>query len=124
MEPTDGQNTGPTAARAETRPGTSPAVATEVEPSAPISTVGSTSPASTSSTVTMRLPVPRSPAASTAAVPTSTSPVGQQLEPVHEKASVLDVGDDENPGKCSVLVPALAKRGKGLGVPEISSQLY
>ncbi|XP_015146763.1 mucin-17 [Gallus gallus] len=97
MEPTDGQNTGPTAARAETRPGTSPAVATEVEPSAPISTVGSTSPASTSSTVTMRLPVTSSPAASTAAVPTSTSPVGQQLEPVHEKASVLDVGDDENP---------------------------
>ncbi|XP_072199608.1 uncharacterized protein [Excalfactoria chinensis] len=97
LEPTNGQNTGPTAARADTRPEMSPTVATEVEPSAPISTVGSTSPTSTSSTVMMKLPVTSPPATSTAASPTSTSPMGQQLEPMHEKASVLDVGDDENP---------------------------
>ncbi|OXB78923.1 UNVERIFIED_CONTAM: hypothetical protein H355_013803 [Colinus virginianus] len=97
LELTDGQTMQPTVVRAETRPGTSPAVATEVEPSALISTVGSTTPASTSSTVTVRLPVTSSTAASTATIPTSTSLVGEQLEPVHEKASVLDVGDDENP---------------------------
>ncbi|OXB68525.1 hypothetical protein ASZ78_000462 [Callipepla squamata] len=97
LELTDAQTMQPTVARAETRPGTSPAVATEVEPSALISTVGSTTPASSSSTVTVRLPVTSSTAASTATIPTSTSPVGEQLEPVHEKASVLDVGDDENP---------------------------
>lgn len=28
---------------------------------------------------------------------------------MHEKASVLDVGDDENPGKCFAFVPALTK---------------
>lgn len=37
---------------------------------------------------------------------------------------MLDVGDDENPGKCSAFVPALTKHGKGLGVPQFSSQSH
>ncbi|XP_009285577.1 PREDICTED: uncharacterized protein PB18E9.04c [Aptenodytes forsteri] len=103
LGPFDGQTVGPTAARSETRPGTSPAGATEestMEPrtsSAPISTIGSTSSATTSSTVTVRPLVTSSTSTSTAAIPTSTSALDQPLEPMHEKASVLDVGDDENP---------------------------
>ncbi|XP_053929399.1 uncharacterized protein LOC128852925 isoform X2 [Cuculus canorus] len=99
----DGQTMRPTAARPETRPGTSPVGATEessVEPrtsSAPISTVGSTSSATTSSTVTVGTPVTSSTPTSTAAIPGGTSTLEQPLEPIHEKASVLDVGDDENP---------------------------
>ncbi|XP_068262218.1 uncharacterized protein [Nyctibius grandis] len=103
LGPSDGQTVGPTAARSETRPGTSPTGATEestMEPrtsSAPISTVGSTSSATTSSTVMVTLLVTSSTTASTAAIPTSMSALEQPLKPMHEKASVLDVGDDENP---------------------------
>ncbi|XP_069719027.1 uncharacterized protein [Phaenicophaeus curvirostris] len=99
----DEQTVGPTAARPETRPGTSPVGATEessTEPrtsSAPISTAGSTSSATTSSSAMVRTSVTSSTSASTAAIPSSTSTLRQPLEPVHEKASVLDVGDDENP---------------------------
>ncbi|XP_035393026.1 mucin-5AC-like [Cygnus atratus] len=102
LGPSDRQTVGPTEARSETRPGTSPVGATEVstmEPrtsSAPVSTVGSTSSATASGTVTARPPVSSS-ATSIAASPTSTSPPEHPLEPMHEKASVLDVGDDENP---------------------------
>ncbi|XP_048169114.1 mucin-17-like isoform X1 [Corvus hawaiiensis] len=97
-----GQTLGPTAARSETKPGTSPVGATEestVEPrnsSAPISTVRSTSFADAFSTVTVRPLVTSPTSASTAAVPTSTPTLAQSLEPRHEKASVVDVGDDDN----------------------------
>lgn len=130
LGPFDGQTVGPTAARSETRPGTSPAGATEestMEPrtsSAHISTVGSTSSATASSTMTARPLVTSSTSTSTAAIPTSTSTLDQPLEPMHEKASVLDVGDDENPGKCSAFVPALTKHGNGFGLPQIASRLY
>ncbi|KAM6396310.1 uncharacterized protein J5M81_004667 isoform 2-T2 [Pluvialis apricaria] len=103
LGPSDGQTMGPTAARSDTRPGTSPAGATEestMEPrtsSAPVSTIGSTSPATASSTVTARHLVTSSITTSTAAMPASTSALEQPLEPIHEKASVLDAGDDENP---------------------------
>ncbi|XP_074454426.1 uncharacterized protein LOC141747679 [Larus michahellis] len=95
----DGQTVGPTAARSETRPGTSPVGATEestMEPrtsSAPTSTAWSMSSAIASSTVTVRPLLTSSTTTSRAAIPTSPS----ALEPVHEKASVLDAGDDENP---------------------------
>ncbi|KAM6343261.1 uncharacterized protein FN964_011052 isoform 2-T2 [Alca torda] len=98
MGPSDGQTMGATAARSETRPGTSPAGATEestMEPrtsSAPISTAGSTSSAIASSTMTVRPLLTSFITTSTAAIPTSPF----ALEPVHEKASVLDAGDDEN----------------------------
>ncbi|XP_064311275.1 mucin-2-like isoform X2 [Phalacrocorax carbo] len=94
--PLDGQTVKPTAARSETRPGTSPAGATEestMEPrtsSAPISALGSTSSAGASSTVTVRPLV-------TSSTSTSTSTLEEPLEPIHKKASVLDVGDDKNP---------------------------
>ncbi|XP_068879377.1 uncharacterized protein [Aphelocoma coerulescens] len=97
-----GQTLGPTAARSETKPGTSPVGATEestVEPrnsSAPISTVRSTSFAAASSTGTVRPLVTSPTSASTAAIPTSTPTLAQSLEPRHEKASVVDVGDDDN----------------------------
>ncbi|XP_055671508.1 mucin-5AC-like isoform X1 [Falco peregrinus] len=103
LGPFDGQTVGPTEARSETRPGTSPVAATDgstTEPrtsSAPISTVGSTSSATASSTVTVRPLVTSSMSTSTVAMPTSPSTLGQPLEPMREKASVLDVGDDENP---------------------------
>ncbi|KAK2539766.1 hypothetical protein Q9233_001470 [Columba guinea] len=103
LGPFDGQTVGPTAARSETRSGTSPAGATEestMEPrtsSAPISTAGTTSSAAASSTVTVTPLLTSSVSTSTAAIPTSTSTLEQPLEPMHEKASVLDVGDDENP---------------------------
>ncbi|KAM7107818.1 uncharacterized protein J5F26_006983 [Ciconia maguari] len=103
LGPFGGQTVQPTAEGSETRPGTSPAGATEestTEPrtsSAPITTVGSTSSASTSSAVTVRPLVTSSTYTSTAAIPTGTSTPKQPLEPIHEKASVLDVGDDENP---------------------------
>ncbi|XP_030352387.1 mucin-5AC-like isoform X3 [Strigops habroptila] len=103
LGPFGGQTMGPTAARSETSPGTSPGGATEestVEPrtsSAPISTTGSVSSATASSTVTVRPLVTSSTYTSTAAIPTSTPTLEQALEPMHEKASVLDVGDDENP---------------------------
>ncbi|XP_042642126.1 flocculation protein FLO11-like isoform X2 [Tyto alba] len=103
LGPFDGHTVGPTAARSETRPGTSPVGATEESimetrtSSAPISTVGSTSSATTSSTVTVRPPVTSSLSTSTAANPTNTSTLEQPLEPMHEKASVVDVGDDKNP---------------------------
>ncbi|XP_074893086.1 uncharacterized protein LOC142035165 [Buteo buteo] len=103
LGPFDGQTVGPTAARSETRPATSPVGTTgesTVEPrtsSAPIFTVGSTSSATTSSAVTVRPLVTSSMSTSTAATPNGTSTLEQSLEPVHEKASVLDVGDDENP---------------------------
>ncbi|XP_026709494.1 hyphal wall protein 1-like [Athene cunicularia] len=103
LGPFDGQTMGPTAARAETRPGTSPVGATEestMEPrtsSAPISTVRSTSSAITSSTVTVRSLVTSSLSTSTADTATNTSALEQPLKPMHEKASVLDVGDDKNP---------------------------
>eukprot|EP00075_Anas_platyrhynchos_P029745 XP_027318998.1 cell wall protein DAN4 isoform X1 [Anas platyrhynchos] len=102
LGPSDRQTVGPTEARSETRPGTNPVGATEVstmEPrtsSAPVSTSGSTSSAAASGTITAR-PAVSSSATSTAASPTSTSPLEHPLEPMHEKASVLDVGDDENP---------------------------
>ncbi|XP_038000863.1 endochitinase A-like isoform X2 [Motacilla alba alba] len=98
----DGQTLRPTAARSETKPGTSPVGATEestVEPrtsSAPISIVRSTSFAAASSTVTVTPLVSSSTSASTAAIPTSTPTVAQSLEPRQEKTSVLDVGDDDN----------------------------
>ncbi|XP_056353045.1 uncharacterized protein LOC130255959 isoform X2 [Oenanthe melanoleuca] len=98
----DGQTLGSTAARSETKPGTSPVGATEestVETrpsSASISTVRSTSFAAASSFVTETRLVTSSTAASTAAIPTSTPTVAQSLEPRHEKASVVDVGDDDN----------------------------
>ncbi|KAM6262436.1 uncharacterized protein LJ264_006216 isoform 2-T2 [Porphyrio hochstetteri] len=96
-----GTSVGPTATRSETRPGTSPVGATEestMEPrtSAPISTVGSTSSATASGTMTVRPLVTSSTTTRTAAIPASTSALEQPLEPMHEKASVLDVGDDEN----------------------------
>ncbi|XP_074732266.1 uncharacterized protein LOC141946428 isoform X1 [Strix uralensis] len=103
LGPFDGQTMGPTAARSETRPGTSPVGATEestTEPrtsSAPISTVGSTSPAIASSTVTVRSLVTSSSSTSTADTPTNISTLEQPLKPMHEKASVLDVADDKNP---------------------------
>ncbi|PKK22605.1 flocculation protein FLO11, transcript variant X2 [Columba livia] len=103
LGPFDGQTVGPTAAGSETRPGTSPAGATEestVEPrtsSAPISAAGTTSSAAASSTMTVTPHLTSSISTSTAAIPTSTSTLEQPLEPMHEKASVLDVGDDENP---------------------------
>ncbi|XP_033920090.1 flocculation protein FLO11-like isoform X2 [Melopsittacus undulatus] len=107
-QPFGGQTMGPTAATSETRPGTSPVGATEesateestTEPrtsSAPISSTGSMSSATASSTATVRPLVTSSSYASTAAIPTSTPTLEQALEPMHEKASVLDVGDDENP---------------------------
>ncbi|KAM4655214.1 uncharacterized protein AAGF69_010168 isoform 2-T2 [Amazona ochrocephala] len=104
-QPFGGQTMGPTEARSETRPETSPVSATEESPteprasSAPISTTGSMSSASAtaSSTVTVRPLVTSSTYASTAAIPTSTPTLEQALEPMHEKASVLDVGDEENP---------------------------
>ncbi|XP_030311401.1 putative GPI-anchored protein pfl2 isoform X1 [Calypte anna] len=95
----DGQTMGPTTARSETRPGTSPVSATEestVEPrisSVPISTAGSISSATVSGTVTLVI----SSTTGTTAIPTSTSSLEQPVDPIHEKASVLDVGDDENP---------------------------
>ncbi|XP_066048818.1 uncharacterized protein [Chamaea fasciata] len=98
----DGQTLEPTAARSEAKPGTSPVGATEestVEPRtspAPVSIVRSTSFAAASSTVTVT-PLMTSPtAASTAAIPTSTPTLAQSSEPRHEKASVLNVGDDDN----------------------------
>ncbi|XP_017680197.1 PREDICTED: platelet binding protein GspB-like isoform X2 [Lepidothrix coronata] len=102
LGPFDEQTVGPTAARSETRPGTSPVGATEestVEPrtfSAPISTVQSMSSATASTTATVRPLMTSSTSASTAAMPTSTSARVQSSEPRHEKASVLNVGDDEN----------------------------
>ncbi|XP_014727689.1 PREDICTED: flocculation protein FLO11-like [Sturnus vulgaris] len=98
----DGQTPGSTAARSETKPGTSPVSATEkstVEPrtsSAPISIVRSTSYATAFSTVPGTPLVTSSTPASTAAIPTSTPTLAQSLEPRHEKASVVDVGDDDN----------------------------
>ncbi|XP_032923861.1 flocculation protein FLO11-like isoform X1 [Catharus ustulatus] len=98
----DGQTLGSTAARSETKPGTSPVGATEestVEPrtsSAPISTVRSTSSAAASSAVPGTPLVSSSTPASTAAIPTSTPTLAQSLEPRHEKASVVNVGDDDN----------------------------
>ncbi|XP_051481442.1 mucin-5AC-like isoform X2 [Apus apus] len=97
LGPSDGQTMGPTAARSETRPGTREE--STVEPktsSAPISTVESTSSATASSTMTVRLLMTSS-TTGTAAIPTSTSALEQPIEPMHEKASVLNVGDDENP---------------------------
>lgn len=126
----DGQTVGPTATRSETRPATSPVGTTgesTVEPrtsSAPIFTIGSTSSATASSSVTVRPFVTSSTSTSAATTPNSTSTLEQSLEPVHEKASVLDVGDDENPGKFSGFVPALTKHSKELGLPEIASWLY
>ncbi|XP_036244234.1 serine-rich adhesin for platelets-like [Molothrus ater] len=100
----DGQTLRPTAARSETKAGTSPVGTTEestVEPrtsSAPISIVRSTSFATASSTVTVTVTplVTSSTSASTAAIPTSTPTLAQSLEPRHEKTSVLDVGDDNS----------------------------
>ncbi|XP_059709909.1 mucin-2-like isoform X2 [Haemorhous mexicanus] len=100
----DGQTPRPTAARSETKPGTSPVGATEestVKPrtsSAPISTVRSTSFATASSTVTVTVTplVTSSTSGSTAAIPTSTPTLAQSLESRHEKTSVLDVGDDNS----------------------------
>ncbi|XP_074401992.1 uncharacterized protein LOC102065695 isoform X3 [Zonotrichia albicollis] len=100
----DGQTLRPTAARSETKAGTSPVGATEestVEPrtsSAPTSIVRSTSFATASSTVTVTVTplVTSSTPASTAAIPTSTPTLAQSLEPRHEKTSVLDVGDDNS----------------------------
>ncbi|XP_054690322.1 mucin-2-like isoform X1 [Grus americana] len=102
LGPSDGHTVGSTAARSETRPGTSPVGATEestMEPrtSAPIATVGSMSSATASGTTMVRPLVTSSTATSTAAIPTSRSALKQPLERSHEKASVLDVGDDENP---------------------------
>ncbi|KAM4655213.1 uncharacterized protein AAGF69_010168 isoform 1-T1 [Amazona ochrocephala] len=124
-QPFGGQTMGPTEARSETRPETSPVSATEESPteprasSAPISTTGSMSSASAtaSSTVTVRPLVTSSTYASTAAIPTSTPTLEQALEPMHEKASVLDVGDEENPGKCFAFVPALTKGWGYLKLP-------
>ncbi|XP_025942519.1 mucin-5AC-like isoform X2 [Apteryx rowi] len=115
LGPSDSQTMGPTTTRSGTTPGMSPRSATEestVEPqtaSTPFSTKGSTSSATTSSAVTVTPVVTTSTTTSTAAVTTSTSALEQPVESIHEKASVLDVGDDENPGKCSALVPALPK---------------
>ncbi|XP_064576344.1 mucin-2-like isoform X2 [Zonotrichia leucophrys gambelii] len=100
----DGQTLRPTAARSETKAGTSPVGATEestVEPrtsSAPTSIVRSTSFATASSTVTVTVTplVTSSTPASTATIPTSTPTLVQSLEPRHEKTSVLDVGDDNS----------------------------
>ncbi|XP_030809777.1 uncharacterized protein LOC115906608 isoform X1 [Camarhynchus parvulus] len=98
----DGQTPRPTAAKSETKAGTSPVGATEestVEPrtsSAPISIVRSTSFATASSTVTVTPLVTSSTSASTTAIPTSTPTLAQSLEPRHEKTSVLDVGDDNS----------------------------
>ncbi|XP_064284792.1 mucin-2-like isoform X1 [Passer domesticus] len=98
----DGQTPRPTAARSETKPGTSPVGATEESTvelrtsSAPISIVRSTSFATASSAVTVTPLVTSSTSASTAAIPTSTPALAQSLEPRHEKTSVLDVGDDDN----------------------------
>ncbi|XP_015492449.1 endochitinase A-like isoform X1 [Parus major] len=98
----DGQTLGPTEARSETKPGTSPVGATEessVGPrtsSAPVSIVGSTSIATASRTVPVTPLVTSSTSASTAAIPTSTPTLAQSLEHRHEKTSVLDVGDDDN----------------------------
>uniref|UniRef100_A0A8C3JZ80 Flocculation protein FLO11-like n=1 Tax=Calidris pygmaea TaxID=425635 RepID=A0A8C3JZ80_9CHAR len=103
LGPSDGKTVGPTAAGSETRPGTRPASATEestMEPRtsfAPISTTGSMSSATASSTTTARPLVTSSTITSTAAIPTSPSALEQPLEPVHEKASVLNAGDDKNP---------------------------
>ncbi|KAM6065963.1 uncharacterized protein VSU04_007263 isoform 2-T2 [Chlamydotis macqueenii] len=103
MGSSDEQTVGPTAARSETSPGTSPVGVTEestMEPRtspAPISTIRRTSSATTSSTVTVRPLVTSSTSTSTAAIPSSTPTLEQPLKPMHEKASVLDVGDDENP---------------------------
>ncbi|KAM6415380.1 uncharacterized protein O9250_005464 [Rhynochetos jubatus] len=110
LAPSDGQTTQPTAEGSETRPGTSPADATEegtMEPttsSAPISTIGSTSSATTSRPVTVTPLVTSSTSTRTAAIPTSISTPGHPLETIHEKASVLDVGDDENPTRADPLV--------------------
>ncbi|XP_062353371.1 uncharacterized protein LOC134046695 isoform X2 [Cinclus cinclus] len=98
----DGQTPGSTAASSETKPGTSPVGATEestVESrtsSAPISIVWNTSFAAASSTVMGTPFVTSSTPASTAAIPTSTPTLAQSLEPRHKKASVVDVGDDDN----------------------------
>ncbi|RMC08610.1 hypothetical protein DUI87_14858 [Hirundo rustica rustica] len=98
----DGQTLEPTAAKSETKPGTSPVGATEestVEPRtspAPISIERSTWFATASSAVTVTPLVTSSMSASTAATPTSTPTLAQSSEPRHEKASVLDVGDDAN----------------------------
>ncbi|KAJ7410057.1 mucin-17-like protein [Willisornis vidua] len=102
LGPFDGQTMEPTVARSETRPGTSPVGATEestLEPrtfSAPISTVWSTSSATVFRTVTVTPLMTSSTSTSTDAIPTSTSTLAQSSEPRHEKASVLDIGDDEN----------------------------
>ncbi|KAM6080799.1 uncharacterized protein LJ206_009828 isoform 2-T2 [Theristicus caerulescens] len=102
LGPFDGHTVRPTAEGSETRPGTSLAGATEestMEPrtsSAPVSTVGSTPSATASSTVTVRPSVTSSTSTSTAAIPTGPT-LEQPLEHIHEKASVLDVGDDKNP---------------------------
>ncbi|XP_066181054.1 uncharacterized protein [Sylvia atricapilla] len=98
----DGQTLEPTAARSEAKPGTSPVGATEestVEPRtspAPISIIQSTSSATASSTVTVTPLMTGPTSASTAATPTSTPTLAQSSEPRHEKASVLNVGDDDN----------------------------
>ncbi|TRZ19505.1 hypothetical protein HGM15179_007618 [Zosterops borbonicus] len=100
----DGQTLEPTAARSEAKPGTSPVGATEestVEPRtspAPVSIARSTSFATASSTVTVTVTplMTSSTSASTAAIPTSTPTLAQSSEPRHEKASVLNVGDDDN----------------------------
>ncbi|XP_067157241.1 uncharacterized protein [Apteryx mantelli] len=103
LGPSDSQTVGPTTTRSGTTPGMSPRSATEestVEPqtaSTPFSTKGSTSSATTSSAVTVTPVVTTSTTTSTAAVTTSTSALEQPVESIHEKASVLDVGDDENP---------------------------
>ncbi|XP_064003746.1 mucin-2-like isoform X2 [Pogoniulus pusillus] len=101
--PSDGQTVGPTAMRSETRPGTTPVGSKEestMEPraySASISTIGSMSSGTSSSTMMVTPLVTSSTSTSAAAITTSTSTLEQPLEPMHEKASVLDVGDDENP---------------------------
>ncbi|XP_062437669.1 mucin-5AC-like [Rhea pennata] len=97
----DSQIVGSTTVRSGTTSGMSPDTETStMEPqttSAPFSTKGSMSSATTSSAATVTLVVTTSTASSTAAVSTSASALKQPVELVHEKASVLDVGDDKNP---------------------------
>ncbi|XP_064372206.1 uncharacterized protein LOC112985533 [Dromaius novaehollandiae] len=103
LGPSDSQTVGSTMTRSGTTPGMSPGSATEegtMEPqtaSAPFSTKGSMSSATASSAVTVTPVVTTSTPTSTAAVTTNASALEQPVPPMHEKASVLDVGDDENP---------------------------
>nr|XP_009679245.1 PREDICTED: putative GPI-anchored protein PB15E9.01c [Struthio camelus australis] len=95
----DSQTMGPTTTRSGTTPATSSGENT-VEPqtaSAPFSTNRSMSSAIASSAVTVTPAVTTSTTTSATAVTISTSALQQPVESMHEKASVLDVGDDENP---------------------------